>query len=175
MYIKNEDFESKSKNIMINIDNNDNKLKKINLYKLVNSLDKYNKKKNKIFYYKNFKCSISFGRGDKLGWFCGYIINFNKDVDKYLEGDKLNNNILVHSKMKNIYKPMPHKEFTDFYAFDCGDYNSIEILRSKNNNYNINGIKSINNKINTFKTYKFVKIELQKIIDSMIEISNKKI
>jgi hypothetical protein len=51
MYIKQNDFETKSKNILINIDDNDvsKKIKKISLYELVNSLDTYLHKKNKVF------------------------------------------------------------------------------------------------------------------------------
>lgn len=165
MYIKASEFEEKSKKIMINIDNNDDKIKKISLYKLVENINKYNAKKYKIFIYKKFKCEILFF----TGWYCGYIREFNDTVNKYLEGDTLNNNTLVHKKMKNVYNPKPHNCFTAGYGFDTASSKTILITRNKKNNYNIDFLSDAN----SFKTYKYVKIELQKVVDSMILISSK--
>jgi hypothetical protein len=142
-----------------------NEISKLSVLK--QEIIRFNKKTNNngfIFEYKNFKCKISFNGN----YFSGQILEFDEKLKKYFALDEINNlgTICGTSELK-MY--VPHGGFVLSNGFSCGHCSDDIILADNNDVFFM--LERMNNYKNTFKSERFVMIELQNIVNSIIKIA----
>jgi hypothetical protein len=112
---------------------------------------------NKLYPYKDFKCKITFNGSV----FCGYVMQFPDDLrDLFPER--------CVSEIEDVYQP--HGGYTDGSGFDCGHLDDIVVLF--NNDFELN-VKS-HRSTSSFKSPNFVVTELEKIVDSILVIAERR-
>lgn len=132
--------------------------------------DIYKLKHRQTFSIKGFEVEMFFHTMGRNGHLCGYVRKYLGDTE-WMDKQKYS---LITGEQKNLYLSeieklySPHGDFTHCSGFDCAHYDDTglfdEVMYKKmghlTHDFSNNG---------TFKSSKFVKNELNKIVDSLIE------
>ena len=134
----------------------------------------------KTFCIKGFEVNIVLQCTIGTGHLCGYVVKYTGDTE-WMDKDKYNsitNETFILDNVDELYKP--HGGFTHTCGFDCHHFDDIgifdEITENKINRlFKTNKLSSygfLKNK-KSFKSVKFVKHELNNIVDSLIKFLSK--